>query len=105
MKTVLLITPSAVHRRLYEGLSRHFRTSVASTDIASEVTISAVVYDVLDSHTSFDLKLVYRFDCPFVILTPECRVRLTTDRPHRVLTYPVTADDLMAALWELGVDP
>ena len=105
MKTVLLITPSGVHQRLYAGLARRFETSLSSAEVGAGVTVSAVIYDAPDLRTSLDLRLVAHLDCPLVVLTPESGLRLPADRPHRVLRYPVSVDEIVAALRELGVEP
>jgi len=106
VKTVVLITPSAVHRRLYgTGLARRFRVELSSAELGAAAPVSALIYDVPDLHTSFDFRFVKRVDCPVVLLTPETDLRPPPDGRLRVLSYPVTIDQILVALQELGVEP
>ncbi len=104
MKTVLLITSDETHRVLRDiGLKKHFSVEFLSKAQGGHGKVDAVVYDIPMRHTTIDLRWLTDLDIPVVILTPENLFPLPESPTRRVLTYPVSAGEIVHALEELGI--
>jgi hypothetical protein len=103
-KTVLFVSPSHAHRRLYgPQLSKHFHVECLSQVEGLATRAHAVVYDLEDGKgtivpAAFDL-----INLPMVVLTSKDETSLPRAKNRCVLTYPVRLDDILRALERLGV--
>jgi hypothetical protein len=109
LKTVLLITNSRRHQLLYEpGLKKYFAVDFRKGEKGEKgatAKIDAVVYDMPDSHTTIDLRWLAAVEVPLVLLTPEDELQSLSGPKRKVLVYPVRVNQIIRALWELGVKP
>jgi hypothetical protein len=103
-KTVLFVSPSYAHRKLYAPqLSKHFHVECLSRVECLAARAQAVVYDLEDGKetilpAAFDL-----IGLPMVVLTSKDEASLPRAKNRCVLTYPVRLDDILRALERLGV--
>jgi hypothetical protein len=105
MKTVLFVTQSPAHRKLYtRGLSKHFELVCVEQPRSLETKVDALVYDMDDAEKTCDLRWLESVDYPVVFLTSRSSLSLAGKR-RSVLTYPVRMDDILRALAKLGVEP
>ena len=102
-KTVLLITDQPAHRRLYRRcLEQHFRVEI-DTETEGKPVVDAIIFDVPEEESPVDIAWLEALDIPVVVLT--CQDSLSTGESHRrrILTYPVSTDQLLRALAGMGI--
>jgi hypothetical protein len=105
MKKVLLITGEEVHRTLY-GRALRERFDVCQRDVcqrigASSDRVDAIVYDLSTEHSTVDLRWLEELDVPVAVLTCEDRLGISESENRRILSYPVTPDELVRTLLDL----
>ena len=106
MLTILFVTSEPAHRFLYEqGLKQHFQLVFIRPGAASVQNAVAIVCDLSRSDSSSWFPWIEGLGLPVVVLTPEPRLPVPQAERQRVLEYPVSAQELLRALAELGVTP
>jgi hypothetical protein len=104
LKTVLLITSDETHRVLKEiGLKNHFAVEFIAKSRGGSGNVDAIVYDIPMRHSDIDIQWLKELDLPVVVLTPESEFPLPESSLRRILTYPVSAGEIVHALEDLGV--
>lgn len=103
-QTVLVVSELMTHQSLYEiALRGAFNVRFTPTAVDGNGTVAALVYDIPKTHVSKDIEWLEAVEQPIVVLTPEDSLPLAEKPNRKVLTYPVSAEDLLKALAELGV--
>ena len=104
MKTVLFVSPSPAHRKLYgPQLSKHFKVECLSRVEGLAARAHAVVYDMEDGKETIAPGALDLITLPTVILTSRNEGSLPRAKNRCILTYPVRLDDILRALEDLGV--
>jgi hypothetical protein len=107
VKSLLLVSPEPLHCRLYEPrLRKYFLLELSlARGKGARRKLDAVVYDMPATHTAAELKWLEALTVPVVVLTAEDPLPVPETPRRLVLTYPVSAEDIVVALARLGVTP
>jgi len=104
LNTVILITSDETHRVLKDiGLKNHFAVEFIAKSRGGSGNVDAIVYDIPMRHSDVDIQWLEDLDLPVVVLTPESMFPLPESSLRRILTYPVSAGEIVRALKDLGV--
>jgi len=106
MKTVLFVSASPVHRKVYfQGLATHFDVLCVPRYASLGTEVAALVYDMDDTEATSDLGWLEDVDYPVVLLTSRDAATMPSAGNRCVLSYPVLMDQVLGALAGLGVEP
>jgi hypothetical protein len=106
MKTVLFVSASPAHRKVYfQGLANHFDVLCVPRYASLDADVAALVYDMDDSERASDLAWLEGLGYPVVLLTSRDATAMPAAGNRCVLSYPVRMDEVLRALARLGVEP
>ncbi len=103
-KTMLLITDEPAHHTLYRrGLEQHFRVEI-DTGTEGKPVVDAIVLDVPEEESPVDIAWLEALDLPVVVLTCQNSLSIGESPQWKILTYPVSTDQILHALTQMGIE-
>ena len=103
-KTVLLITDEPVHLTLYRrDLEQHFRVEI-DTGTEGRPVVDAIVLDVPEKESPVDIAWLEALDLPVVVLTCQNSLSIGESPRRKILTYPVSMDQILHALAQMRIE-